>query len=239
MRECSKSIQRRLRQPAFVTRYFNGDGIDIGGAPDPLNLYKSLFPGMKSCRTWDLEDGDAQFMANVEDNKFDFVHSSHCLEHMRDPQEALENWIRIVRPGGYIIISVPDEDMYEQGVWPSRFNRDHKWTFTIQKASSWSPVSVNVLGMLHKVAGLARLERLETLRDTWRPLDIAYDQTLTPVGECGIEFVMQKLPAGGAALEPDEETVRMFNQYKADQATIKAANKLTPPFRDTTPLGKD
>src|SRR5260221_7032838 len=38
--------------------------------------------------------------------------------------------------------------LYEQGVFPSRFNGDHKSTFTISKASSWSPVSVNVLDLV-------------------------------------------------------------------------------------------
>ena len=55
---------------------------------------------MKSCRSWDLPDGDAQYMASIEDGLFDFVHSSHCLEHMQDPQTALANWIRILKPGG-------------------------------------------------------------------------------------------------------------------------------------------
>ena len=42
MKECSKSIMRRLAEPNFINRYFRGEGIDIGGAPDPLGLYLSL-----------------------------------------------------------------------------------------------------------------------------------------------------------------------------------------------------
>lgn len=136
MRELSKSIQRRLHIPAFSNRYFVGSGIDIGGKPDPLGFYRPLFRGMKSCETWDIEDGDAQFLSGVNDNTFDFVHSSHCLEHMRDPSVALANWLRVLKPGGHAIVLVPDEDMYEQGAWPSRFNRDHKWTFATYKEKS-------------------------------------------------------------------------------------------------------
>lgn len=43
---------------------------------------------------------------------------------------------------------MPDEDLYEQGVFPSRFNADHKSTFTISKYQSWSPVSINLLGLV-------------------------------------------------------------------------------------------
>jgi hypothetical protein len=50
-------------------------------------------------------------------------------------------------------VIVPDEDLYEQGVWPSRFNPDHKWTFTIAKHTSWSPVSVNLLDLARALPG--------------------------------------------------------------------------------------
>lgn len=105
MKECSKSIQRRIHTPGFMRRFFVGDGLDVGGKPDPLAIYKYLFPGMRSCRTWDREDGDAQYLAGVPDGKFDFVHSSHCLEHMEDPHIALENWLRVSKPGGYATIT--------------------------------------------------------------------------------------------------------------------------------------
>src|SRR3990167_242313 len=115
--ECSKSISRRLHTPGFV-RWFAGDGIDIGAGPDGLHQWRSLFPLMKSVRCWDRDQGDAQKMEGVADASYDFAHSSHCLEHMVDPFEAIRNWWRIIRPGGHLIVLVPDEDLYEQGVWP-------------------------------------------------------------------------------------------------------------------------
>ena len=39
---------------------------------------------------------------------------------------------------------VPDEDLYEQGIWPSAFNPDHKATFRIDRPLSWSPVSYDI-----------------------------------------------------------------------------------------------
>lgn len=85
--------------------------------------------------------------------QFDFVYSSHCLEHMRDPRRTLLGWWQLVRPGGHLFFIVPDEDLYEQGVFPSRFNPDHKATFTISKARSWSPVSINVLDLARSLPG--------------------------------------------------------------------------------------
>ena len=62
---------------------------------------------------------------------YDAVCSSHCLEHMRDVPAALTQWWALVRKGGYLVLVVPDEDLYEQGGWPSLFNSDHKATFRI------------------------------------------------------------------------------------------------------------
>ncbi len=194
MWEQSKAAKRRYYSGPFMQRYFVGNGIDVGGKPDPLGQYAGIFPRMTSVRTWDIDDGDAQLMAGVADGSFDFLHSSHCLEHMRDVREALANWIRIVKPGGFLIITVPDEDLYETGHWPSRFNPDHKWTFTIMKEKSWSPRSVNVLDLVRGFAGLVEVEKIELIRDFYREAMAAegVDQTLTPVAECSIEIILRK-----------------------------------------------
>jgi len=168
MKECSKSIARRLADSNFTRRYFVGNGLDIGGKPDPLALYQELFCKMKSVRTWDWEDGDAQVLNGVSDEQFDFVHSSHCLEHLAEPLTGLRAWLRVVRNGGHLVIAVPDEDLYEQGIFPSTFNRDHKWTFTAFKSSSWSSKSINVLDLIRDLGESAELIRLEQLNSTYR-----------------------------------------------------------------------
>ena len=194
MWEQSKAAKRRFGIGSFHNRYFVGHGIDVGGKPDPLGQYSGIFPLMLSARTWDMEDGDAQFMAGVVDNQYDFLHASHCLEHMVNVEEALLNWIRIVKPGGFLIITIPDEDLYEMGNWPSRFNPDHKWTFTIMKRQSWSPNSINVLDLLRNLAGRVEVEKIELLRDfyrdAWQQENI--DQTRTPVAESSIEIILRK-----------------------------------------------
>lgn len=244
MKECSKSIHRRLQNGNFLRRYFRGDGVDIGGAPDPLFLYRELFPLMGEVRCWDLADGDAQFMEGVADSTYDFVHSSHCLEHMRDPVEALDNWLRVLKPRGHLVVTVPDEDMYEQGVFPSAFNRDHKWTFTIHKQASWSDKSINLLQMLARLGPEADVRRLEVIDFGFRHDLPRYDQTLSPVAEAAIEFVVRKRPAaevaaGGrlpGAAQPDPEVRRHLNQYRDDQATLRSVNPGKPPFKNISEI---
>ncbi len=121
---CNESAKTRaVRGDAFYTNYLSGKIIDIGCGSDPVTANAEPF---------DLEHGDAQIIASLRPGQaYDAVHSSHCLEHMRDPAEALRQWWALVKPGGYLVIVVPDEALYEQGIWPSIFNADHKSAFRI------------------------------------------------------------------------------------------------------------
>jgi SAM-dependent methyltransferase len=230
--------------PNFQRRYFSGDGLDIGGKPDPLSLYIELFPLLKNVRTWDLEDGDAQFLESVADNSYDFVHSSHCLEHLHDPGEGLANWFRVIRPGGFLIVTVPDEDLYEQGMFPSTNNKDHKWTFTIYKEHSWSSRSINLLALVTGLGEAAEIEKIELLNAGYRYKLPRYDQTLTPIGECAIELVIRKRTADEisskgrkyADSQPGTEMRIHLNQYRDDLKTLKANNEGQPPFTNEADL---
>ena len=121
-----------------------GKGIDIGCGPDPV---------LPSAMPFDKPQGDCNRIRDHVQRQFDYVYSSHCLEHMEDPPRAIADWWSLVKPGGVLFLVVPDEDLYEQGFWPSRFNPDHKWTFTIAKHHSWSPVSINLLDLVHTLPG--------------------------------------------------------------------------------------
>jgi len=71
--------------------------------------------------------GDATFMEEIEDEQFDWVYSSHCLEHIEDHKLALKNWMRILKSGGYLIVYIPHVDYYERkNRKPSINNSDHK-----------------------------------------------------------------------------------------------------------------
>lgn len=188
MNELTKATKRRVHVPAFQ-RYFWGDGIDVGAGSDGMKKWMHLFPAVTSVREWDRPDGDAMLLQSVQDNAYNFLHSSHCLEHMADPYLAMRNWIRVVKPGSHLVIMVPDEDMYEQGVWPSRWNGDHKWTFTVYKQKSWSPKSVNLFDMLAR--STVEVERIEVLRDFHLGLR-GKDETMGDA-ECAVEFVLRKL----------------------------------------------
>jgi SAM-dependent methyltransferase len=122
--ETAKAKSRRLRENFFTT-YCAGRGLDVGFGGDLL---------AENCRGYDFEHGNAQRLRNIRDEQFDFVYSSHTLEHMEDPAVALKNWWRVLKKGGYLILYIPHRDLYEKKMTlPSRWSNDHKHFFVIDK----------------------------------------------------------------------------------------------------------
>lgn len=62
------------------------------------------------------------------------VHASHLLEHIADYQFFLRECLRVLIPGGTLILMVPLMEAYEQKATPpSRFNGDHKRFYTASR----------------------------------------------------------------------------------------------------------
>lgn len=45
---------------------------------------------------------------DLPSNEFDLVLSSECIEHTKDPLQALREMIRVVKPGGHLIVTSPN-----------------------------------------------------------------------------------------------------------------------------------
>ena len=143
MKESSKT--KNLRGSELIEKFLQGRVIDIGAGNDLICPWAEGF---------DLSQGDANYITKYRPvGAYDAVCSSHCLEHMFKPDDALLEWWSLVKLGGYLLLTVPDEDLYEQGFFPSRFNSDHKATFRFRKPDSWSPISHDVECMVLSLPG--------------------------------------------------------------------------------------
>jgi SAM-dependent methyltransferase len=128
------------RGPDFIRRWFCGRVLDIGCGDDPV---------IPQAEPFDRAQGDARrILETLSPESYDVVHSSHCLEHMDDVEDALRQWWALVRPGGTMILVVPDEILYEQGTWPSIFNLEHRASFRLGGATSPLPASFELRQLL-------------------------------------------------------------------------------------------
>jgi SAM-dependent methyltransferase len=141
MAETLAAFERRYREK-FFEKYCQGHGIDIGCGDDPITSFADK---------WDLRIDpahDALTMDGVPNGHYDFVYSSHCLEHISNPMKALSNWWRILKPGGYLILLLPHRDLYEKKKeLPSDYNSDHKWFFLPSRGEE--PITLSLINLLN------------------------------------------------------------------------------------------
>jgi SAM-dependent methyltransferase len=114
-----------FRESALAHKLLDGlRGIEIGGsAHNPFGLntlnvdytddYTTVFKKQEielagECLKVDVvASGDE---LPFKDNTVDFVISSHVIEHFYDPVKTIEEWLRVVKPGGYVFIIAPHRD---------------------------------------------------------------------------------------------------------------------------------
>jgi hypothetical protein len=65
----------------------------------------NYYPG----KTGNVIINDAVNITNVGDAAYDFIFSSHCLEHIANPIKALKEWLRIIKTGGHVILILPEK----------------------------------------------------------------------------------------------------------------------------------
>lgn len=176
--ETHKAEERRIRE-SFFDRYCKGIGLDIGYGGDPL---------VTNVTGWDFEHGDAQLLNGIEDEYYDFVYSSHLLEHMLDVKRSLRNWWRVLKPGGYLILYLPHRDLYEKKArLPSRFNDDHKHFFLPDVDEL--PDTIGIIPLLERTLDTYEVIYCKICDEGFTDPG----QDLQSTGEYSIEVVIKKL----------------------------------------------
>lgn len=168
-----------------------GRGIDVGAGKmhAPWWNLPELRGHDLEVDPWDTEDGDAHHLEGVANWKYNFLFASHILEHLKDPNLALRNWVRVVRPGGVLLIAVPHRDLYERRKeLPSRWNPGHKRFYLPERSEP--PHTVGLLPFLNAWAAELRYEVLAVQTGDWGWKPLAPHQH--PVGEYQIDALLHR-----------------------------------------------
>lgn len=98
----------------LALEFCKGVGFDVGAGSWPL-------PGAIPI---DVKEGGSAM--DLPSGEYDFVFSSHCLEHLVNPVAAIEHWRSRLSPGGVLFLYLPSPDM---AYWRPQNCRKHLHLF--------------------------------------------------------------------------------------------------------------
>ena len=193
--EARKAVRSRVSN-GFYERYLSGTAIlDIGYR----GYVADVIPIVPAAIGVELDyPGNDGITLPFPDQSQDAVFASHCLEHIPDFRNAIRDWFRVLRIGGFLVVMVPHQFLYEKKrELPSRYNEDHHRFYT--PASLMAEVEASLDPNTY---------RLRHLADN----DAGFDYSLPPdhhsYGCYEIELVVEKItpPAWALAGPPTYQT---------------------------------
>ena len=101
----------------FAKQFCKGNGLDIGG------ISGSSFLDAKSIN---ILNGDGFNAYNLPNEKYDYIFSSHTLEHIPNYVEAIEYWKEHLKENGVLFLYLPHPSME---YWLPQNNRKHLHLF--------------------------------------------------------------------------------------------------------------
>jgi len=115
----------------MVAGLLNGIGLDLGCGEEKI-VSNAIGIDIQKPADIILDLSKPRALAIFADASMDFVFSSHLLEHMVDVDGTLEEWWRVIKPGGVLVLYCPDPDYYPRvGQYGS--NPDHEHDFYWQE----------------------------------------------------------------------------------------------------------
>ena len=209
--ELRKSLPRYLRD-GFADRYLSGSKILDIGYKGYLDKVEPILPHAIGVDL-DYPGYDGKRLP-FPDASQDSVFTSHTLEHISEYRSAIADWFRVLRIGGFLIIVVPDQFLYERKrSLPSKWNRDHKRFYTC--ASLLAEVEESIDAFAYRV-------RLLEQNDRGFDYSIPPDQEATGCREIVLVIESIERPSYSDAVLSDS----------SDGPASEPLNQLPPPFDD-------
>lgn len=181
--EAARTYQHKLNS-GFFDDYMRGNGLDVGYAGYLDKETETILPtAIGIDKPFPNYDG---IILPFLDHSQDYVYSSHCLEHISDPLTTLQEWHRVLKVGGFMVVIVPHQYLYEKKAnLPSKFaGMEHKRFYT--PASLMAEVEYALKPNSYRVR---RLEDGDMEFDYRRGPDLHSD------GQYEITLVLEKIPS--------------------------------------------
>ncbi len=186
----------RRQRSKFVSSYLSDlKGIEIGAAShnrfylDAINVdrfasddtvYKreERRMALRPAKVDVVAPGDA---LPFDDNSYDFVFSSHVIEHFPDPLKALHEWVRVARC--YVVVVVPHRDRTFDSGRPlttvDELLERHRVGFTSEDDQHWSVWSYESFMAMCDAANLKVIDHQDPDDKVGNGFTVVIDATVT------------------------------------------------------------
>jgi len=98
----------------LANKYCEGKGLDIGAGKWPFNNSRAIENNYEE-NAYKLKD---------KENSLDYIFSSHLLEHLKNPHDAIIEWYKKIKIGGYIFLYLPHPSCE---MWKKENLKYHLW----------------------------------------------------------------------------------------------------------------
>ena len=136
-----------------MMHFMAGEVLDLGCGPEPV-LPRAVGVnrgGAPPVRALDVDALSTDLADYFNGKQFDTVFSSHCLEHMYSPIAfTLKHWLQVVRPGGFMVLYLPDERYYQFHANPFIRNPEHFHYLTMD-TFEWYLIQLDNVRIVHLI----------------------------------------------------------------------------------------
>lgn len=160
-----------------------------------------LYPEIFQLDSVEIHPGNLDRKLPFSDQSFEYVTCLEGLEHIENPQQAMREFARVLKPGGHLIVSVPNILNIEERL---------KWLL-YGYTSHFKPISRAAAQKLHA--------------DYDDRIEIAAH--VNPIGYSELRYILEKYGFEIVGLHRDKPKRNTW-AYWPVVATIKLVSKLTP-----------
>ncbi len=123
--ECTPGVSNVYR---LARRWCSGKGLDVGASYFRGDCSSNGFPGAFPCDKAIPESGEAYDLIQGDESQ-DYVFMSHILEHLDEPDRAILEARRVLRPGGYLFTyhPYPGHPDWDPSLPTCTHKGHHKW----------------------------------------------------------------------------------------------------------------
>lgn len=191
-----KAYMRWFNDARYFTRFIVGDGLLLAPfmkVQNHIGLNSEYFPLMRNLAYIDSEDSLKDYQESPA-QQYDFMIDNGTLCFVGDPLATLRLWCDNINIGGYIILYLPDEEMYLRGKEPNQSYHQHmRNSFTICRHAP-QPYSYNIVDIMRDCADIAEPISIQKCDHGYRYDDSSdSDQEKYVFCESACEVILRRL----------------------------------------------